>query len=77
MQRCNRAMTYLLAQDVVPMCLSDDSIWMMLVLDLRMAGIASAVTSMTIAVAVMAIAFVNALNHPSMIYACVLPKIGH
>lgn len=50
---------------------------MMRVLDLRCAGIASAVTSMTIAVAVMVIAFVIALNHLLLIYASVRPKIGH
>lgn len=50
---------------------------LMLVLDLEMAEIASAVTSMTIAVAVMEIAFVTALNHLSMIDASVHPEIGH
>lgn len=72
-----RAATHSLIRDAVTMNLNDGSMWMMVVLDLRMAEIALAATSMTIAVAVMVIAFGIAANHLLMTCASVHPKIGH
>lgn len=50
---------------------------MMLVLDLKIDGIATVVTSMTIAFVVTLAAFAIASNHLSTIYASVHPKIDH
>lgn len=75
-----RAVIHSLAQIGVLMNVCDDLMIlmsMMQVLDLRIAGIASVVTSRTIAVVAMVIASVIAVNHLLLIYALVHPKIGH